>query len=106
MGFVEKAYAEDLERIERNLALYLSQLNELPKGVIRIKNQGARSYHYLHYREGDKVRNKYIPEAELQKLAAQLNQRISLEKRIKGLKEDQRFLSRVLKIALRKERKL
>ena len=103
MAFVEKAYAEDLERIERNLALYLSQLNKLPKGVIRIKRQGARAYHYLHYREGKNVRNKYIPEAELQNLMAQLSQRVSLEKRIKDLKDDQRFLSKVLKRSSRKE---
>lgn len=105
MSFVEKAYAEDLERIERNIALYLSQLNTLPKGVIRIKKQGARAYHYLHYREGSNVRNKYISAAKLQNLQTQLSQRVSLEKRIKDLKEDQRFLSKVLKRTSRKEAK-
>lgn len=65
----------EMENIESRIAL-------LPKGSITKKVIQGKDRYYLQWREGDKVRNRYVKEAELPELSAQIAERKGLQQRL------------------------
>ena len=70
---------------------YENELSSLPKGSIKTKKVGNKIYYYLNYREGKKVKSKYIgkDEKSLIFIKEKLERRIQIEKILKKLKEEQ-----------------
>jgi len=75
-------------------------LKEYPKGSLQIKKIDGREYHYLCWRDGDKVRSKYIgqdPEV-LQDIKLKIGARKSWERSLRKLAGDIRLLEKAVKL--------
>lgn len=59
-----------------------NQIDMLPKGSITKKVIQGKDRYYLQWREGDKVRSRYVKEAELPELSAQIAQRKNLQQKL------------------------
>ena len=60
MSIVKHILQEELDRLNELLSLYEKQLKNLPRGSLSKKVRDGKNYFYEAYREGKKVRFKYI----------------------------------------------
>jgi len=79
----------------------------LPKGVINERKKRYKdkvySYHYLKYREGEKVFNKHIVKKELQDILKKLEQRKKYDKEIQSYKRKIAYLNKIILVGKRGE---
>ena len=70
---------------------YEKELVVLPKGTIKAKSVGNKTYYYLCYRDGKKVISKYVGKdiEVLNRIKEQLERRNQIESMLKKLKEEQ-----------------
>lgn len=59
-----------------------SQIAKLPKGSITKKIIQGKDRYYLQWRDGDKVKSRYLKEAELPKLSTQIAERRNLQQQL------------------------
>jgi len=80
---------EQIERNEKNIAVYMSRVEKLPKGTIHQRKRGEKIYYYLKFRDdtGKRV-DQYIKEDQVNEVRSQLDRRKEYLLMIKGLKED------------------
>ena len=80
---------EQIERNEKNIAIYMSRLEKLPKGTIHQRKRSDKVYYYLKFRDdtGKRV-DRYLKEAQVNEVRRQLGKRKEYLLMIKGLKED------------------
>jgi len=78
---------EEKERLVRLVKRYSTDLEDLPKGSLRIRELKGHKYAYLVYREGQKVVNKYLGNAS-RKDVQELQERVEKAKTIRQLKKD------------------
>ena len=91
---------EESDRLKELLVLYRKQIGNLPKGYLSIKKINGHKYAYLAFREKKRIRSKYIgkpssPEAD--EIKNQIEKRKGIESKIRGVKERQEELQRILK---------
>ena len=60
-------------------------VSELPRGYISVKNINGKPRHYLQWREGSKVRSRYIRDADLDRTVEAIEQRRRFEAMISDL---------------------
>lgn len=70
-----------IDEIERRIA-------ELPVGYISKKTIRGKVAHYLQWKEGGKLRSKYIKKGELDEIAAKIDERRALQARLKEIRVD------------------
>lgn len=77
---------------------YEEQLSDLPKGTIRLRQKGDRTYYYLAYRRGKKVVTDYIGKSEndITLIKEQLEKRKHIEDMIKELNKELNLIKKVL----------
>ena len=75
MPVIHDALREELERLLEKQAAYIQRISLLPKGRIHHKLIGGKKYPYLNYREGGKVRSRYVKSEELEQVMAQVAER-------------------------------
>lgn len=67
---------DELSRCEEALASILKALSELPKGSLssrkKVYKDKEYKYHYLKFREGNKVISQHVPEGDLEKFRDKL----------------------------------
>ena len=82
---------DERKRNEYMLEKYEKELSLLPKGKITPKTTKANTYYYLKYRDGQKVRAKYIGanEDDIALVTEQLERRKFVENIVKELKAEQ-----------------
>jgi ribosomal protein L27 len=90
MAVLKEMFKEEKERLLKMKKFYEDKIIELPKGSIIFKQRGAKKYPYIVYREGKKVRTKYLKLSinELDKLKFNLDKRKKYLKLLKEIKED------------------
>ena len=90
MAVLKEMFKEEKERLLKMKKFYEDKIIELPKGSIIFKHRGAKKYPYIVYREGNKVRTKYLRLSinDLDKLKFDLNKRKKYLKLLKEIKED------------------
>lgn len=96
MSILEDVLVEEYDRclrIENNIR---NELDELPKGTITTKNSNEKEYYYLHFREGDKIKNKYIKMCDLDKIEKGLNRRKESEKALKVILKSKKQIEKAL----------
>ena len=54
-------------------------ISELPRGYISVKNINGKQRHYLQWREGSKIKSKYIRDADLDRTVEAIEQRRRFE---------------------------
>ena len=62
-------------------------ISELPRGYISVKNVNGKQRHYLQWREGSKIRSKYIRKDEVEKTVEAIEQRRRFEAMLSELSE-------------------
>ena len=65
MSVLEEVLEEEYDRSVRMSRRIEAELAVLPKGSVRKREIHGHVYYYLNYREGDKVKSKYIPAADV-----------------------------------------
>jgi hypothetical protein len=60
MSVVKYILSEELHRLEQLSQQYADKIKRLQKGSISVKGNNGNKYAYLAFRDGDKVRFKYI----------------------------------------------
>ncbi len=89
---LEEEYARSL-RSSRSLE---AEIEQLPKGYLRIRYINGHKHHYLQWRDGNKVRSKYIPEKDADALQQQIEMRHRHLQALKDQKEARRMIVRAL----------
>lgn len=91
------------EELERSLSLkekYEKKLNQYPQGYLLERKMGGKVYHYLSYREGDRIRQKYLgvlsPE-EMKKYKERIKDKKALRQQLVEVKANIKYLERLLK---------
>lgn len=91
---------DELSRCEDALASILKALSELPKGSLssrkKIYKDKEYKYHYLKFRQGDRVVSQHVAENDLESLRDKLSQRKKLEMEAQVYKKRIAYLKRIL----------
>ena len=72
----------------------------LPKGHINILNRNNKGYYYLTYRDGSKIKNKYlgvVGKVDLTETISNLKKRESLVTEYKKLRQEEKKLNKLIK---------
>lgn len=90
MDIISSIIAKERVRNENQTAMYLKELDALPKGSISTKCVNGNTYYYLNYRDGKKIVSKYIgkDEQSLREIKEKLERRKQIEGILKKLKEE------------------
>ena len=96
MSLVKSLIDKEFVRNQNMILAYEKELSILPKGSIKTKIIGNKSYFYLNYRDGKKVISKYIGKEENASFVKeQLERRHQIELMIKKLKQEQRQIKKL-----------
>ena len=79
----------DANDLKEQLARLEEQINALPRGSISTKKVNGHMYYYHRWYEGKTRKEQFIPEEELEKLLAQIEQRKELQAKRRELKKQQ-----------------
>lgn len=99
MSILENVLKEELERVESHISSYEEMLLDMPKGYISIVKISGKHFAYLKWREGNKIKSKYIGlEGSEEELAARgvYFERKRIEANLKKSKEEEKKLRKVL----------
>ena len=93
MSVLEEVMLEEYERSIKIYRLITEEIKMLPKGSIQKKRINNKNYSYLMYREGSKIKSKYVTEE-----VEELNEKIQRRKEnIIALKEIKKSLQQIEK---------
>lgn len=81
---------EEYARLLRLINGIEAELKELPKGYISKKQIRNKESYYLQWRDGDKVRSKYISGEKIEEMREKVAKRQSLEKSLRSHKHDKK----------------
>ena len=90
---------EEEDRLKELSKVYAKEIASKPKGSISLKKLGKRRYAYLNYREGDKVKTRYLGPEHAKEVAAlrkQIEERRRYERWLREIKQNLGLLHRVL----------
>lgn len=91
---------DELSRCEEALASILESFSRLPKGSLssrkKIYKDKEYKYHYLKYRQGDRVVCQHVAENDLEELRNKLSQRKKYEMEAQVYKKRIAYLKRIL----------
>lgn len=88
---------EELDRSQRMEALYLKELESMPKGSLQVKVIRGREYLYRCFRDGKKVRSVFVPRDEAKKIGESIQRRREIESSLKRLRADRELARKVLR---------
>lgn len=96
MSVLEEVLEEELERSIRVGHAIRRELDNFPKGSVRVRKIGDRDYYYLNYREGNKARSRYIPAKDVELIKRQVTRRKELLAALKEQEQACRQIERAL----------
>ena len=79
---------EEYSRLLRMIEGIKKELKALPKGYISRKNIRGKESFYLQWREGDKIKSKYIAADDVEELSNKVKRRQELEKSLRISKKN------------------
>ena len=88
---------EELDRSQRMEALYLKELESMPKGSLQVKVIRGREYLYRCFRDGKKVKSFFVPRDEAKKIGESIQRRREIESSLKRLRADRVLVRKVLR---------
>ena len=100
MSYIAATIERETEKMTVLLGLYEKLLEALPKGSLRVKERGGKSYYYLSYRKEGKVVTDYIgnDETTLNSLKEQLKRRQGIERLRKAIKHELRLMNKAMEV--------
>ena len=97
---VQGLLKEEYRRCQEVLAALSEQAAQYPKGSLNLRKKRYKgkeyAYHYLVAREGGRVVNRHVPEAELPELKRQLELRDKCRKEMQAYKKRIAYLEKLL----------
>lgn len=99
MSILAEVLEEEYDRSIRLSNALQKEINDLPNGSLQKKNINGKDYWYLQYREGKKIKSKYIKSIEVEEMKEKIAKR---KENIEALKE-QRQIQNQLSKALGKD---
>jgi len=90
---------EELERNLQRQRVFLNELQKYPKGYLFIQRMHGDEYLYRKYRKGNKIISVYIGSINSEKAKQAFKDReryLQLKRDIKELKEEEKFLRKVI----------
>ena len=101
MSLLTSAVETELNRIEKMISNYESELHGLPKGSLSKKYIRGNEYYYLQYREAKKTVSQYIGNdlAFIEELQEQVDRRKHIEAMLTGLKSEYAKAQKMLEVA-------
>ena len=100
MSIVKYILGEELHRLEQLSQQYAGKIKKLPKGSISVKGYNGNKYAYLAFRDGNKVKFRYIGRVSSQavkKMITDRQQRLSYIIKQKEVNKDIREIKRAIK---------
>jgi len=100
MAIIHDILEDERKRLLELKKRYKDQLADLPKGTISIKKRRGRDYCYLAFRDGDKVRFRYLGLPESQAVAeakSALSRRKDIEANLKQMRQSLQEVERSLR---------
>ena len=92
---------EEHQRSREVLRALIAKTEELPKGALNVRRKQVQGkeylYHYLVWREGQKVVNRHVAERDVQALQHQIVQREKCRAEIRVYKQRLVYLERLLR---------
>lgn len=88
MGYIKDMLIEERERLLDAKKAYEADLSSVPKGAIVYKKTGNHKYAYLTWREGNKVKTKYIKQDELESVKHNIFLRERAQIALQNIKEN------------------
>ncbi len=91
------------EELGRSISLkekYEKKLDEYPQGYLLERKMGEKVYHYLSYREGERIRQKYLgplPPEEIKKYKDRIRDKAALKKQLSEVRANIKYLEKLLK---------
>ena len=97
-NIIKGVLEEEHERNLRAQRVYANEIAKLPRGSLTVRKRGNQRYCYLKYRDGDKTVTEYQGRSDLceDELREQIEQRRELEKTLKRLQREQKYIEKVL----------
>ena len=99
MSIVFDVLQEELDRLKNLYKIYTKKIQVLPKGSISLKKRYNNIYLYLAFRNGYKVKFKYIGKKDSQAasaIAEKVKQRKELEMKIKKIRQEIKRLQKAI----------
>ena len=96
VSILNQILSEEYERICRRIRVTEKNIEELPKGYISKKIIKGKSYMYYQWRDGKKVKSKYLKSEELESMKKKIEYRKELEIQLKHAFENKKKLKKVL----------
>ncbi len=94
---IDDVMREEHERALRIKNAMHAELETLPKGYISRKKIRGKLTCYLQWREGSKVKSRYIPPAQLSAVNKQVERRKQLEQSVRAVDQNIRKIEKMLK---------
>ena len=101
MSYLSITLGRESQRMSVLREVYEKQLEELPKGSLRVRERGGKKYFYLYYRKEGKVVSEYVgnDEATFNELREQLERRKNIETLLKSIRNELRLMNKALEVA-------
>lgn len=96
-SILKQVLLEEFERNNHFIESAEKEVSQLPIGYISKKSINNKTYFYYQWREGDKIRSKYIKMKDVQILNKKIRRRKELEEAIRKAKNENRRIERALK---------
>lgn len=99
MSKIRYILKEEHDRLERLAALYQKEIENLPKGSVSLKKRNGNTYLYIAYREGKKMKFKYVGKESSPKaveISALIKERQEKTKQLDEVMTDIRNIKKVL----------
>ncbi|MCQ2551162.1 MAG: hypothetical protein MJ146_03070 [Clostridia bacterium] len=93
---MEEVLIEEYLRLKRIQSAVEKELEVLPKGSLQVKTIHGVKCTYLAYREGDKVKSKYVNEKDVGKVADLIEKRRSDTESLKDIKRSIKQIEKAL----------
>ena len=97
LSMVQEELVDQYQRAERAIERYkeLIVANCQP-GYISIKEINGKKYHYLQWRDGEKLRSKFIPDKQVEAIKKMILIRKEYESSIKKMMRNQKEIEKFL----------
>ena len=93
---LEDVLEEEYARSLRSSKALEAEIARLPKGYLRTRNINGHEYHYLQWRDGKKVRSKYVKVKDVSELRREIELRHRHLQALKDQEESRRMIVRAL----------
>ncbi len=96
MAVLDEILEEEYLRSSRLVSHMEAELAGLPKGSLRTRKLKGHEYHYLNYRDGQKIKSLYVPTRDVAEMSEKIERRKSLVSAIKEQRQSQKQIIRAL----------